>query len=347
MMKVDPKEAHKTIVNERRSKDAERGIELSAIDPVEINDRCEISAAKIPFLNAVVRIINDNRDYWPLSVRQIHYRLLGPDAPLKHAKKPDSLYKNDRKSYASLCDLCSRARVEGRIPWHVIDDETRTTDEHSAFWNPAEFFKHEAKKFMVGYWRNRQQSQPHQIEVIAEKLTVRSILRSVCEEHTIPLTISRGMSSLPPKKAIADRYRRSKKDKLVLLLVSDLDPAGDAIAEDIVKSFQRDFGIQKVEAYKVALTIDHVEELDLEPSMDAKENSPTYDAFVAKYGVTDAFELEALTPGQLSDILTDAIKSVMDVDLYNQELESEENDSHHIVSIREQVEQFLKTLEVA
>ena len=74
----------------------------------------------------------------------------------------------------------------------------------------------------------------------------------------MPLTISRGMSSLPPKKAIHDRYRRSKKEKLILLVVSDLDPAGDAIAEDLVKSFRRDFWIRDIEAYEVALTIEQV-----------------------------------------------------------------------------------------
>jgi hypothetical protein len=87
----------------------------------------------------------------------------------------------------------------------------------------------------------------------------------------MPLTISRGMSSLPPKKAIHDRYIVSQKRKLILLIVSDLDPAGVAIAEDLVKSFRRDFGIEEIEAYKVALTIDQVREFNLAPSMEAKD----------------------------------------------------------------------------
>jgi hypothetical protein len=79
-------------------------------------------------------------------------------------------------------------------------------------------------------------------------------------------------------------------------VVSDLDPAGDAIAEDLVKSFRRDFDIADIEAYKVALTIDQVEEFSLEPSMEAKDTSPTYRAFVDKYGITAAYELEAMNP---------------------------------------------------
>jgi hypothetical protein len=103
---------------------------------------------------------------------------------------------------------------------------------------------------------------------------VRSILQQVAQRYTIPLTIARGMSSLPPKKAIRNRYVRSQKGKLILLAVSDLDPAGDAIAEDLVKSFKRDFGIWNIEAYKVALTIEQVQGFALAPSMEAKNSSP-------------------------------------------------------------------------
>jgi hypothetical protein len=76
---------------------------------------------------------------------------------------------------------------------------------------------------------------------------------------------------------------------LILLIVSDLDPAGDAIAKDLVKSFRRDFGIDKIEACKVALTIDQVVEFGLEPSMEAKNSSPTYNAFIERYGITAWF----------------------------------------------------------
>jgi hypothetical protein len=182
------------------------------------------------------------------------------------------------------------------INWDAIEDVTRPTDLHAAFWNPGEFFRQEFGRFLKGYWRNRLQSQPHHVEIVAEKLTVQTILQKVALEFTMPLTITRGMSSLPPKKAIRDRYVLSQRDQLILLVVSDLDPAGDAIAEDLVKSFRRDFDIADIEAYKVALTIDQVEEFSLEPSMEAKDTSPTYRAFVDKYGITAAYELEAMNP---------------------------------------------------
>jgi hypothetical protein len=162
----------------------------------------------------------------------------------------------------------------------------------------------------------------------------------------MPLSISRGMNTLAPKKAICDRFRRSGKQGLKLLVVTDLDPAGDTIALDLVKSFRRDFKIWNVEAFKVALTIEQVGDFGLTPSMEAKESSPTYRSFVNKYGITDAYELEAMDPGDLVDTLTEAIKDVLDIDLYNQELEAEEKDSAQIVAVQERATEFFKTLKL-
>src|SRR5271165_7677838 len=160
----------------------------------------------------------------------------------------------------------------------------------------------------------------------------------------MPLTISRGIMSLPPKKKIHDRYRSSKKQKLILLIVSDLDPAGDAIAEDILKSFRRDFAIENIEAYKVALTIEQVQQLGLNPSMEAKESSPTYTTFVNRYGITDAYELEAMTPTDLAEVLKTAIEQVIDMKLYKKELLAEQHDHEKIDVLREQIRTFIESL---
>jgi hypothetical protein len=131
-------------------------------------------------------------------------------------------------------------------------------------------------------------------------------------------------------------------------LSHDLDPAGDTIAEDLVKSFRRDFEIDEdeIEAFKVALTFDQIGEFQLEPSMDAKKKSPTYKAYVKKYGITDAYELEAMDPGDLIEVLNEAIKDVIDIDLYNQELAAEEKDSAEIIAVQKKAREYMKSLGV-
>ena len=128
LIKINPKEAHERIVNQRKEKEEERSENsLTAIDPWDDGARCQISKAKQPFLEAILRVLDEQREYWPLSDRQIHYRLLGPDAPLRHASKPSSHYINDQTSYRSLTDLLARGRIDGLIPWEAIEDVTRPT----------------------------------------------------------------------------------------------------------------------------------------------------------------------------------------------------------------------------
>ena len=129
LVKIDPKAAHQQIINERLEKSNSRNLDhLSSIDPGSDGRRCEISRAKIPLLDAVKRVLQEQHEYWPLSDRQVHYRLLGPDAPLIHASKPESRYVNNIKSYRALTDILTRGRINGLIPWIALDDETRPLD---------------------------------------------------------------------------------------------------------------------------------------------------------------------------------------------------------------------------
>jgi len=345
-IKIDPVAAHRQIINERKEKGRHLGATLSSINPRDDGRRCALTVAKGPLFRAIRRVLEQNGDFWPLSVRQVHYRLLGPDAPLIHASKSNSKYRNDKTSYRATIDVLARGRVEGRIPWEAIADDTRPVTLNDAYRNAADFFKTEFRGFLRGYGRNRLQSQSDHIEILAEKLTVQTILQDVARKHTVPLTISRGMSALVVKANLYNRYMASGKQRLRLLVVTDLDPAGETIANDFVKSFRRDFGVENIIASKVALTMEQVGMLGLEPSMDAKEKSPGYAAYVEKMGTTNAYELEALEPSQLAAILEEAIEQVLDLDAYNQELAAEENDSAQIIAVR-QAEEFFRSLKAS
>jgi hypothetical protein len=345
LIKVDPVAAHETIVAEREAKEVRRSNDctLSVIATHGNKRRCDFSPAKRPLLDAILRIVEEQREFWPLSVRQIHYRLLGENASLIHASKRDSHYRNDRDSYRAAVDVAARARIQGFLPWQAIADETRPVDSNQAFHDLGDFFREETANFLTGYWRDLLQSQPHHVEIVAEKLTVRSILARVAREHTMPMTISRGMCSLPAKREIYERYVCSQKEKLILLCLSDLDPAGDTIAADLPESFEQDFGLDNVEAFKVALTTEQVEQYGLAPSMAAKTSSPTYPTYVERCGITDAYELEAMEPANLAMELTLAIEEVIDVKLFDQELGAEQADAAKLATIQMRCAAFFKS----
>jgi hypothetical protein len=307
-------------------------------------NRCRISKAKEPFLAAVQDVLADRRAYWPLSDRQIHYALLN-NPPLRHSSKPDSTYDNSVSSYRALVDLVTRARVVGQISMSAIADETRPVTTNRAFRDSREFIRKELDSMFDGYWRDIQQSQPSHIELIGEKNTIASILRPIAKKYRIPLTISRGFCSLPPRAAIVDRFQKSGRAKLVLLIASDFDPDGEEIAQSLPRSIRDDFGIpvEKIHAVKVALTSEQARELSLPNALPVKQTSTNFRKFKEQHG-TDGWELEALRPEQLQEVVSDAIESVCDMEFLNQEIAAEQQDAVQLAAIRATVTDALAGL---
>lgn len=205
--------------------------------------RCQITRAKWPMLEAVRKVIRDLRAFLPLSDRTIHYQLLN-DPPLIHASKPASRYRNDKASYKALCDLLTRARLAGLVPFSAIHDPTRPIVNWTVHRDPKTYFDEALPEFLAGYARNLLQSQPHHIEVVGEKNTIEPIIRPVCSRYTVPFTIGRGFCSLAPRHDLVQRFVKSGKPRLVLVVLSDLDPDGDMIAESLARSLRDDFGIE-------------------------------------------------------------------------------------------------------
>jgi len=341
LVTVDPDEAYQSLIEHR-----EQISEVSA-ECFEIEGRMHrktISAAKQPMLAAVRSVLNDRRSFWPLSDRQIHYALLN-NPPLKHASKSDSIYDNTKQSYRNLVDLLSRARLAGEVPWNAIADETRPVRTWQTFAGPQRFIRRELADFLSGYWRDLQQSQPNHIEILGEKNTVAPMLKPVAMEYCIPLTIGRGFCSLPPRKELADRYFRSGREKLVLLIAADFDPDGWQIGQSFARSMRDDFGIENIHPIKFALNSEHADRFELPPALPVKKNSPNYKKFVERYG-GDGWELEALAPQDLQKLLRETIDSVLDVDAYNAELDVEKRDAAFLQTVRHQVTGMLSSLDI-
>ena len=124
---------------------------------------------------------------------------------------------------------------------------------------------------------------------------------------------------------MAELFRASGREKLVLLMLTDFDPDGEQIASSFARSMRDDFGIS-VHPVKVALTQDDVLLNDLPSDMDAKPSSPQYKKFVDKYG-TRAVELDAAPVKLLQSKLRDVITSYLDVDVFNAQINAEAKDA--------------------
>jgi hypothetical protein len=340
VVSMNPEEAYRELVAHRK---AQSLVDVQAIAIQGHKRRCKISKAKTPFLDAIEAILERLRDFWPLSVRQIHYNLLNAP-PLVHASKPESTYRNTLKCYKSADELLVRARFEGLIPFEAIKDTTRSVVTWNVHRAAATFIRAELNGMFKGYCRDLMQSQPNHVEIIGEKNTIEGVIRPVAMEYCIPYTLGRGYASVPPRRAMAQRFRQSGKEKLIIVNLTDFDPEGEDIPHSFARSMRDDLGIKnnRVVPIKVGLTLAQAQELQLPPQMKAKDTSSRYAGFVEKYG-DDVHELEAAPPEWMQQKLRDAIDSVLDVEAFNRELDEEKKDAARFHQIREKVKALLMT----
>jgi hypothetical protein len=168
------------------------------------------------------------------------------------------------------------------------------------------------------------------------------MLEDVAGEYCIPMTSGRGFCSYPPRRNMRDRFLASGKERLVVIIFADFDPAGEEIAHSFGRSMRDDFGVTKITPIKAALTFDQVTVMNLPSSIDPKRTDANYNRFASKYGTDQhAFELEALEPGQLKKIARHTIDAVLDRELFNKELAQEKEDSAHIQGLRCELSKLL------
>jgi hypothetical protein len=341
LVTVNPTEAYQSLIDQREEASK---VSTACLKIHGTKRRSKISKAKKPFLDAIKEVLWERKKFWPLSVRSVHYAVLNIP-PLIHASKPKLRYDNTQDSYKKLVELVTRARLDGSIPFEAISDDTRPVTTWSIFQTHQGFIGKQVDQFLKGYWRDLMQSQPNHIEIVGEKNTIDSILKPVAMEYCIPLTTGRGYCSIPPRHAMSQRFERSGKSKLVLLMVSDFDPDGEEIAHSFARSMRDDFGIGNIHPIKVALNADQVEEFQLPPNLTAKNKSANYKKFAAKYGDT-VHEVEALDPEDLQNILRKAIDDVIDIDAFNHELNEEKKDSVFLQGLRNTVHESLKRIDL-
>jgi hypothetical protein len=313
---------------------------LDAYENGSANRRRFISEAKVPMAQAVVESLADLKNYLPVTLRQLHYRLLN-NPPLRHSKKPDSVYRNDRQSYQDLSDLVTRLRVFGLIKRSDMVDHTRETHRTPCRRSAGAYIKRQQEYLLKSYWRDLMQSQPLHIEIIAEKNTVLSTLKPIADQFTVPLTILRGYPSFSMVAEIYDRMvaaKREGKKETRLIAVTDHDPEGEDICRAVERILCRDFSAAaaSIHTIKAALTMEQIDKHNLPANQTVKTTSSRAKGYVDNHG-RHTWELEALHPKELQQLVYTAIESSLDVEAFNAELEKEEEEAVELDAMRQRM----------
>ncbi|MEX1223414.1 MAG: ParB N-terminal domain-containing protein, partial [Pirellulales bacterium] len=344
MVDIDPARAHEQL---RRLRDnSVYAAEKNGVYKLRIEGtkhRHNISEQKADHVSYTQQVVFEDRsEYWPLSVRAVHYALLNYEFYRNIPRK--IRYRNDAESYAATSDLITRLRLLEELPWEAFTDGTRPIATFSAFEDVRQFLRHETENLFDGYWRDLLQTQPNHVEVLCEKNTVYHMVLSVTRRYQIPTASGRGFNSIDPWHELCERYHDSGKERLIVIVLSDYDPEGEMIPQVGGRTLRDDFGIEDFAILKAGVTPKQIKEHSL-PSMNfAKESSSNYEWFVKRSGGTEVYELEALEPQAMLDDLERVIQNTLDIDLFNAEASREQDEAVYLAAAREKATEALRGL---
>lgn len=248
-------------------------------------------------IQLVAQCINITEEYmqqgYRLTLRQLYYQLVSRD-----------IIPNTDKSYKKLSSYCTRARLAGLLDWDAIEDRARRPHRHTEFDDLSDLAKAALHSYRLPRWG----TQPQYAELWVEKDALASVLTPIADNYHVTLMVNRGYSSASAMKQSAERFREWEDRECTIFYLGDLDPSGEDMVRDISDRMQ-EFGIW-VDVEKVALTMEQVEEYQPPPNP-AKLTDPRAAAFVVKYG-TSSWEVDALQPALLTEIIETAFDSVID-----------------------------------
>lgn len=359
VIRTSPDDAHNMLLAHRKVEEtrARQRVEDSGLRVLQAGAaarRSEVSDAKQEMLRAALEVFDKYRDFWPLTLRQVHYRLLGKGVR-RNTTRPatytdgkgatrNNVYVNDQACYKDLSDLLTRARLDGALDMAAMHDPTRPHSTWTQWAGVSAYLREQMDEFLGGYRRSLLQSQPAYVELVVEKITAQEIADRAAGRFQVPVSVGRGYSSVTALDEMSDRFFASGKDRFVLLIAGDFDPEGEDICRTWVSCLRDEHGIRDITAVKVGVNPEQVARYGLAP-LPMKESSSRAAGFEEKHG-KNVYELEAFEPDVLQGIITDAIRSVIDMGLFAQEQRTESEEARQLVALRRQFQAVVKDLDL-
>lgn len=270
-------------------------------------------------------IANYTAQGYRLTLRQLYYQMIARDLlpeswidreyNISKGLDPDT--KNTPKNYKRLGDLINDARMAGRIDWYAIEDRGRSLMRLSNWVSPIDIIENARKGFRLDHWAD----QEYRVEAWVEKEAMEGVLERICNRLDVPFFASKGYNSQTAEWEAAQRFKRYQANgqKPVILYLGDHDPSGIDMTRDHEDRLSLFMGGVQVE--RLALNFSQVLQYNPPPNP-AKDSDSRIAGYRELYG-DDSWELDALEPQVISDLIEHAVLHYRDEDRYQATLERE------------------------
>lgn len=306
---------------------------LTLTKTVSKTDTVKIDDAKIIML--VSDILRKHEEQL-FTLRQIFYRLI-------------ALYgfPNTRNMYSRLSKILREAREYRLIDAERITDLTRSEYHNNPEYKTLnEYMETKLRKLVDAFDLDRWQDQPYNVEIWIEKEALSRVILPICKKYRINLIVCKGYSSYTQIYEAAKRFPTSKPTGILYL--GDHDPSGlhiqESLEERLRQEFRREHKYTSLRVKRVALTFEQIQEFNL-PSSPLKKASQKYKEYMAEYG-NEVWELDALDPVYLNNLLEESIKKIIDWNLWEKrENEIKELENKLRMELESKFQGYLKATE--
>lgn len=227
-----------------------------------------------------------------LTVRQLYYQFVARD-----------LIPNTQQSYKNLCSIVSDARLAGLIDWNAIVDRTRVLKSVPHWDNPEGIINACSEQYRLSLWDD----QPVTPEVWIEKDALVGVIEGVCRRYDVPYLACRGYVSQSEMWGAAQRL--GEKPSPIIIHLGDHDPSGIDMTRDIRDRLNM-FTEVDIEVERIALNMEQVKKYDPPPNP-AKLSDTRVRNYITEYG-EDSWELDALDPKVIEELIENKILDIMD-----------------------------------
>lgn len=238
----------------------------------------------------------------PMSLRQLYYQLVSKN-----------LIENSKESYNRLGGAVSDGRIAGLISWTAIEDRGRNLQGLNHADSPEAAIKAMTAGYSIDKWAN----QPFRVEVWVEKEALIDVIGVICNRLEVDFFACKGYNSQSEQWRAGMRmagYVR-KGQRPIVFHLGDHDPSGLDMTRDNRDRLSMFVGVP-VQVTRLALNMNQIEQYQPPPNY-AKMSDSRY-AEYRNYHGEESWELDALEPRVIQDLIQSAVLQVRDQKLWDE-----------------------------
>lgn len=249
--------------------------------------------------------------------------------------------ENKDKEYKRLGRLLTSARMAGETDWYAIEDVGRQAHQTYSEESPENIVDGIEYNISFDQWER----QDNYLEVWVEKQALENVIKKPCARFDVTYMACKGYLSASEAWRAGLRFQEAKEKgkNCTLIHLADHDPSGLNMTSDNRNRVRLFAETNDIDVRRIALNMEQVE-LYKPPPNPTKQTDSRASAYMKEFG-TKSWELDALTPKVLDELIASTINEYRDMTTWSKVLEEEEYTRKPLAALSEnwtEVQNFMR-----